>query len=239
MSRLLLPYPMRVLADVPAVQARQAVTQTVTTAPTRASVLTSIVPSSQIPAGQAGGNPLSLDYLTQAAQSGIGVLSGIFALLSLIALLGGGYYYLVGKNRWRGHRLNFRLANFWSLVVAGLGLAGVLFMIFRVVGIEGLNARFWLYLLLLVALGFVVYAAFYFRMRYPAELAKYLTTLKPRKAAALAAGAPPARPATAPRAARGTAAPSAPDSTTVVRPSGSAGNPRGTSARGERRREKK
>lgn len=232
MNPLLLPFAGRSLADVSLIQARQAVSDTVAApTPTLGSVLTSVAPSSQIPAGQPGAS-FSLDYLTQAAQSGIGVLSGLFTLLSLVLLLGGAYYYFVGRNRWRIHRLNFRLAGFWSLVATALGGLGVLFAIFRVAGIDGLNARFWFYLLLLVWIGFAIYAAYYFRMRYPAELARYLATLKPRKAASLAGGA--ARSAT-PRSGRAVA----PDSTTVVRPTGSAGNPRGTSARGERRREKK
>ena len=236
MIRLLLPTMGRFFADVTPIQARLAVTDTVVApTPTLGSVLTSVAPSSQIPAGQPG-NPFSLDYLTQAAQSSIGILSGLFALLSLALLLGGGYYYFVGRNRWRLHRLNFRLAGFWSLVATVLGGLGVLFTVFRLLGIDGLNARFWFYLLLVVALGFAIYAAYYFRLRYPAELAKYMATLKPRKAASLAGGAArsAARSAT-PRSGR--AVP--PDSTTVVRPTGSAGNPRGTSERGERRREKK
>ena len=233
MSRLLLPAMGRSFADVPLIQARQAVTDTaVAPTPTLGSVLTSVAPSSQIPAGQAGAS-FSLDYLTQAAQSGIGILSGLFTLLSLILLLGGAYYYFVGRSRWRLHRLNFRLAGFWSLVATVLGGLGVLFALFRVLGIEGLNARFWFYLLLLAWIGYGIYAAYYFRMRYPAELAKYLATLKPRKAATLAGGG--AARAAAPRSGRA----AAPDSTTVVRPTGSAGNPRGTSVRGERRREKK
>ncbi len=237
MNLLLLPQMGRLLADGAPIQARQAVSETVVApTPTLGSVLTSVAPSSQIPAGQPGGNPLSIDYLTQAAQSDLGILSGLFALLSLALLLGGAYYYFVGRKRWRLHRLNFRLAARWSLIAAILGGLGVLFTLFRVLSIDGLNARFWFYLLLLVWIGFAVYAAYYFRLRYPAELAKYMATLKPRKAATLAGGAArPAARSAAPHSGRTAPA----DSTTVVRPTGSAGNPRGTSPRGERRREKK
>ena len=226
------------VSDVPAIQAAQAVTATATTGsavtPTVAATATAgsaVTPTAAVPAGTGNipaapaANPFSVDYLTQAAQPGLGLFSTLFLLLSAILLGAGLYYYFVGKNRWRRvHKLNYRLANTWSVIGMSLGGLGVLFVLFRILGIEGLNMRFWLYLLLLVMIGFAIYAAYYFRTRYPAELAKFSKTQKGRTAA-------PARARTqAPR----TANPAAP-----VRPTGTPGNPRGTSQRGERRREKK
>jgi hypothetical protein len=132
----------------------------------------------------------------------------------------------VGKNRWRRvHKLNYRLANTWSVIAMSLGGLGVLFVLFRLLAIEGLNLRFWLYLILLAMIGFAIYAAYYFRTRYPAELAKFSKTQKGRTAAAPARARPQAtRPA---------------NPATPVRPAGDPGNPRRTSQRGERRREKK
>ena len=213
------------VSDVPAIQAAQAVTATATTG-------SAVKPTAAVPAGTENipaapaANPFSVDYLTQAAQPGLGLFSTLFLLLSAIVLGAGLYYYFVGKNRWRRvHKLNYRLANTWSVIGMSLGGLGVLFVLFRILGIEGLNMRFWLYLLLLVMIGFAIYGAYYFRTRYPAELAKFSKTQKGRSAAT------PARTRTqAPRAAN----PAAP-----VRPAGTPGNPRGTSQRGERRREKK
>ncbi|MGI8588783.1 MAG: hypothetical protein ACR2M0_14015 [Chloroflexia bacterium] len=165
------------------------------------------------------------DYLGQAAQSDLGDLSIAFLIVSIIMLGVGAYFYFVGKRRWhRVHKLNYRLANFWSLTAMLLGAVGVVFVLLRMLHVDGLNARIWLYLVLLVWLGFGIYAAYYFRARYPQELARYNKTLKPRGAAR--SGARPARPT-------GAAAP------TPERPGGTAGNPRGSSPRGERRREKK
>lgn len=165
------------------------------------------------------------DYLGQAAQSDLGDLSIAFLIVSIIMLGVGAYFYFVGKRRWhRVHKLNYRLANFWSLVAMLLGAVGVVFVVLRMLHVDGLNARIWLYLVLLVWLGFGIYAAYYFRARYPQDLAKHNRTLKPRGAAR--PGARPAKPSGA--------AASAPE-----RPGGTAGNPRGSSPRGERRREKK
>jgi hypothetical protein len=207
------------VSDVPAIQAAQAVTTTATAG--------SAVPpagTENIPAGQAT-NPFSVDYLTQAAQPDMGLFSTLFLLLSAILLGGGLYYYFVGKNRWRRvHKLHYRLANTWSVIAMSLGGLGVLFVLFRILAIEGLNLRFWLYLILLAMIGFAIYAAYYFRTRYPAELAKISKSQKGRAATPARARPQAARPA---------------NPATPARPVGSPGNPRGTSQRGERRREKK
>jgi hypothetical protein len=209
------------VSGVPAIQAAQAVTTTATANPPAAPP----AGTENIPAGQAA-NPFSVDYLTQAAQPDLGLFSTLFLLLSAILLGGGLYYYFVGKNRWRRvHKLNYRLANTWSVIAMSLGGLGVLFVLFRLLAIEGLNLRFWLYLILLAMIGFAIYAAYYFRTRYPAELAKFSKTQKGRTAAAPARARPQAtRPA---------------NPATPVRPAGDPGNPRRTSQRGERRREKK
>jgi len=211
------------VSDVPAIQAAQAVTTTATagsaTPPAAPPAGTENIPASQ------AANPFSVDYLMQAAQPDMGLFSTLFLLLSAILLGGGLYYYFVGKNRWRRvHKLNYRLANTWSVIAMSLGGLGVLFVLFRILAIEGLNLRFWLYLILLAMIGFAIYAAYYFRTRYPAELAKISKTQKGRVAAPARARPQAARPA---------------NPATPARPVGSAGNPRGTSQRGERRREKK
>jgi hypothetical protein len=205
------------------VQASQEVTPTV--APTRESLLTPAGDINSVPQGQVA-NPFSGDYLTQAAQATPGLFSGLFLALSL-ALLGAGlYYYFVGKNQWRRvHKLNYQLANTWSVIAMSLGGLGVLFMIFRFAGIEGLNMRFWAYLLLLVMVGFAGYALYYFRMVYPPKLAEYNKTHKGKPVTTARVATP-----------RATGAVSAED---ALREAGSAGNPRGTSARGARRREKR
>ena len=231
MSWSLLPGMGALRGGLETIQAAQVVTGTATIAgptPPQATATaeiatTPVAPPATIPPAPAP-NPLSADYLGQAAQAGLGIFSTLFLLLSAILLGGGAYYYFVGKKRWyRVHKLNYRLANFWSLAAMSLGGLGVLFTLFRVLGIEGLNLRFWLYLLLLVMIGFAIYAAIYFRGRYPGELAAFNKANRARPPQQRARAAAP-RPAAA----------SAP-----VRPPGSAGNPRGTSARGERRREKK
>lgn len=233
MSWSLLPGMGALRGGLDTIHAAQVVTGTATTTagptpplttPTAAIATTPVVPPATIPPEQAP-NPLSADYLGQAAQAGLGIFSTLFLLLSAILLGAGAYYYFVGKKRWyRVHKLNYRLANFWSLAAMSLGALGVLFTLFRVLGVEGLNLRFWLYLLLLAMIGFAIYAAIYFRGRYPGELAAFNKANR-------------ARPANPQRAKAATPRPTAAGA--PVRPPGSPGNPRGTSPRGERRREKK
>src|SRR4029078_9157240 len=97
-----------------------------------------------------------------------------FALLSLIVLGAGLYIYFVLKNRWRrAHSLNYRTANFWGIAAIGIGALSVLFVLFRLINLDGLNARFWLYLMLLVIIGFGIYAGIFFTQQYPKQLAAW------------------------------------------------------------------
>ncbi|HUS16346.1 MAG TPA: hypothetical protein VM536_15215 [Chloroflexia bacterium] len=216
------------LPHVAPIQPSQAVTTTAEVTTTAASgVAPPITPGAIQPQPMAG-NPFSPDYLGQAAQPGFGPFSLLYLLISLAVLAGGVYLYFVGKRRWhRVHKLNYRLANFWGVVGMTLGGFGVLFYLFRMLQVEGLNLRFWPYLMLLVMLGFAVYAFLFFRttvlpQSYATQLAKYMAKAKPVSAIKARAQAPrPGNPAAA------------------ARTPGSAGNPRGTSTRGERRREKK
>ncbi len=186
------------------------------------------------PAGTLQGNPFSGDFLTQAANPPLGLYGTAFTLLSLI-VLGVGLYVLFGlRNRWRrAHSLNYRTANFWGITATALGAAGLLFVLFRVINLDGLNLRFWLYLLLVVMLGFGIYAAYFFTQVYPKQLAAWTKKQNPRtiKATTRARTAAPTR-----AAGSGTtpATPAGPP-----KPAGDPGNPRGTSPRGDRRRTKR
>jgi hypothetical protein len=183
------------------------------------------------PAGTLQGNPFSGDFLTQAANPPLGPFGAAFALLSLIVLAAGIYIYFVLKNRWRrSHSLNYRTANFWGIAAIGIGALSVLFVLFRLLNFDGLNARFWLYLLLLVMIGFAAYAAFFFTQQYPKQLATWSkkqgpkaikATTRARTPAARSSGGSASTPAT----------PAAPP-----KPAGNPGNPRGTSPRRDSRR---
>lgn len=187
------------------------------------------------PAGTLQGNPFSGDFLTQAANPPLGPFGVAFVLLSLIVLGAGLYSYFVLKNRWRrAHSLNYRTANFWGITAIALGAAGLLFVLFRILNLGGLNLRFWLYLLTLVMLGFGLYAAYFFTQLYPKQLAAWTKKQSPRtiKATTRTRTAPPTR-------AAGSAKPAAPATPDAARPASNPGNPRGTSPRGDRRRTKR
>lgn len=175
-----------------------------------------------------GPQPFSNAYWTEAAQTSLYLPSLAFLLLSAALLGAGAYFFFVGKNRWRRiHKLNYEVANTWSLYAMILGAVGVIFVAFRVLGIEGLNLRFWLYLVLLAMVIYAGVAAWYFQARYPVRRAVFEKTQKAR-------GINPAKQQQRIQAER--AASAAPP---VAREAGSSGNPRGSSQRGERRREKK
>ncbi len=186
------------------------------------------------PAGTLQGNPFSGDFLTQAANPPLGPYGTFFALLSLV-VLGVGLYVLFGlRNRWRrSHSLNYRTANFWGITATALGAAGLLFVLFRVINLGGLNLRFWLYLLLVVMLGFGIYAAYFFTQVYPKQRAAWTKKQSPRTIKATTR----TRTAAPTRAAGSSATPAAPAA--PPKPAGPPGNPRGTSPRGDRRRTKR
>lgn len=191
------------------------------------------------PAGTLQGNPFSGDFLTQAANPPLGPFGVAFALLSLIVLGAGIYLYFVLKNRWRRTQsLNYRLANFWGIALIAVGALSVLFVLFRLLNLAGLNLRFWLYLMLLVMIALGLYAAYFFTQQYPKQRAAWAkkqgsrtmkATTRTRTAPQTRAGAASSR-ASAPDAATPAAAP---------RPAGDPGNPRGTSPRRDRRRAKR
>jgi hypothetical protein len=187
-----------------------------------------VTPPTVVPAATGGtAQAAPLDYLTQAAVPALGPFSIGFLLLSLIVLGAGLYFFFVGKNRWqRVHSLNYRTANTWSIYAMVLGGLGLLFVLFRVIELGGLNIRLWLYLLLLVMLGFAAYGAYYFFVQYP-KLAAAFNKRQGGRAVKATARA---------RTSTGTTG-DAP--TTPAVPKGNPGNPRGTSPRGERRRTKR
>lgn len=190
------------------------------------------------PAGTLQGNPFAGDFLTQAANPPLGPFGVAFALLSLIVLGAGIYLYFVLKNCWRRvHSLNYRTANFWGITLLAVGGLSVLFVLFRLLNLAGLNARFWLYLMLLVMIGFGLYAAYFFTQQYPKQRAAWAKQ-GPRaiKATARTRTAPPTR---AGAASSRAAASDAATPTPAPKPAGDPGNPRGTSPRRDRRRAKR
>jgi hypothetical protein len=192
-----------------------------------------IVPTVPPVAPPPAANPLSPDYLTAAASPPLGPFGLAFLVLGLVILGAGLYYYFVVKNRWkRSNALKYRTTNFWSLSAIILGVASLLFVLFRVLNVGGLNIHLWLYLLTLVILGFGLYGAYFFTQVYPKQLA----------AQSKRVGAKGGKPA--PRTSRPVATPrgsgrGAPPAEAAPADKGPSGNPRGTSPRGERRREKR
>ncbi len=213
-----------ITATTPPAAGTVTATTTLTTPAGTATPLIAPQPTA-IPAAPPPANPLSLDYLTQAAPAALGLFSGLFLILSLAVLAGGAYVYFMWRNRWRrANKLNYKVAGQWGTIAMSLGAAGIIFVLFRLMGLDGLNARFWLYLVLLIMIGFAIYAIYFFRVQYPARLAAYNQTRKVRT------------PTRAPAARTSQARPASPAPT---REPGAPGNPRGTSTRGERRRTKK
>ena len=210
-------------------------TTTLPTTPTAVAepFVTPVVVPTLPPAGQLNGNPLSLDHLTSAAQPPLGPFGIGFALLGLILLAGGLYYYFVVKDRWkRSHALKYQTANFWSIVGITLGGLTLLFTLFRLLNFGGLNARFWFYLLGLVVLLAGAYAAYFFTQSYPKQLAAYA-----KRQGGTRGGKATVRTRTPAGTTRTPAAPG--ETAAPIVPKGDPGNPRGTSPRGDRRRTKR
>ena len=112
----------------------------------------------------------------------MGLLAWVYLIL-MLALFGvSAYFYFFKRVEWKRTNSVYRRAaerwGPWFLWVSGLGL---LFLVFRVVHLDILNKRFWLYLWFLGALALIGWFYYWYRRDLPAQLAKYEKTQRARQ----------------------------------------------------------
>ncbi len=127
-------------------------------------------------------NPFDTDFLFNPPRPPMGPFSwACFALM--IALLGGsGYIYAVKRPQWkRTNIVLYRAANRWSQPGLWTAILGLLLILFRLVGLDFFNLRFWLYLWFLGLIGLAVWFFMWYRTAYPKELEKFRKTQRARQ----------------------------------------------------------
>lgn len=127
-------------------------------------------------------NPFDTGFLFSAPRPPMGPFAwACFALM--LALLGvSGYFYAVKRPQWkRTNTVLYRAANKWSQPGLWLAITGLLLVLFRVVGLDFFNLRFWLYLWMLAVIAVGVWFLYWYRTAYPKELEKFRKTQRAKQ----------------------------------------------------------
>lgn len=143
------------------------------------------LPTAATSSGNLQLNPLNWNFLTSAAPDGLGAF-GPFAwiyLVLMLALLGAGaYFYFIKRTEWkRTNTVYRRAAERFAPPAMWLGGITILFMLFRVIHLDGLNIRLWLYLCFLALIALAVWFYYWYSRRMPGELAKFQKTQRARQ----------------------------------------------------------
>lgn len=167
-----------------------AATVTATTEVTGAGAITPTVTPATVPlSGQEGGgpnlqlNPFDWNFLTGAPPSGLPGPFAWFFLVLMLGLLGvSGYFYFARRPQWkRTNTPYYRAANRWAPIFMWIAVLGILFWFFRIPPVDFFNLRFWLYLILLIAIGVGVWLIYWYRTAFPKELARFQKTQRAKQ----------------------------------------------------------
>ncbi len=165
------------------------------------------------------GNPLDANFLTSAPSPPMGPFSWAYLVIMALLFAASAYFYFYKRPEWkRNNTVLYKAAGRWGqpgLLVSGLGL---LFLFFRVISLDFLNLRFWLYLWFLAAIASVVWFLYWYRASYPKELARYQKTQRARQYVPGGARKGSARQDAAARKAQRTTPPIEPGSRVVIAP---------------------
>ncbi|HUP27596.1 MAG TPA: hypothetical protein VM409_04105 [Chloroflexia bacterium] len=132
--------------------------------------------------GSLQGNPLDPNFLFGVPNPPMGPFAWAFLAFMLAFLAAAGYFLLVKRPEWkRSNSVLFRAANRWAPVGLWVGIPGILLLLFRILPLDFFNLRFWLYLWTLAALVAVAWFFYWYRTRYPKEVAKYQKSQRARQ----------------------------------------------------------
>lgn len=127
-------------------------------------------------------NPFHTGFLFGTPSPPMGPFAwACFALM--LGLLGvSGYFYAVKRPQWkRTNTVLYKAANKWAQPGLWLAITGLLLVLFRIVGLDFFNLRFWLYLWLLAVVGMGAWFFYWYRTSYPRELEKFRKTQKAKQ----------------------------------------------------------
>ena len=213
------------------------------------------------------GNPLDAGYQFSTATDPLGrnwdiyfPLALVYGIVFLIGAIIANFFYFVGKYRFRANRLNYTMINRTSRNAAIVFSLGVFFFLCRLGNLQPFNARFWLYITVVLLVIFAVRGIIWRLNTYPKAKVEWdeLQTKQRRKAPIVE---PPLAPVAVVKAVAKTvpakaissssadaggedeldtsAVREAASSSETARAAASASAARGLSQRGQKRREKK
>ncbi|HKP53803.1 MAG TPA: hypothetical protein VJ183_14270 [Chloroflexia bacterium] len=127
-------------------------------------------------------NPFDANFLFSKASPPMGPFAWACFALMVILLVVSGYFYAVKRPQWkRNNSVLYRAANRFSQPGMWLAILGLLLVLFRIVGLDFFDKRFWLYLWLLSVIGVGVWLLYWYRARYPKELEKFRKTQRAKQ----------------------------------------------------------
>jgi hypothetical protein len=168
-------------------------------------------------------NPFDWNFLTSAPALDDPNKIGPFAIVFLVMMLGliavGIYLLRFRRPQWKGtNPVLFKAVNRFAPYAIWIGIIGILFLLFRIISLDFLNKRFWLYLTFLAAIALAGWVLYWYRTSYPKEMAKFQKTQKARQYMPGGGGKVPAR------------------STAVATPAAKTGQPKSGSSKNRRRK---
>jgi hypothetical protein len=128
-------------------------------------------------------NPLDWDYLSSVPDSNavFGPLALGFLAIVIAVLVAGAYFYIIDRNRYREHRVKFKVNSNLALGELTFGAVGVILFAMRIVQMPFLGWRLWMWVLLGIAVLFALYGAYYVLRVYPGKLEEYESSARKRK----------------------------------------------------------
>lgn len=146
-------------------------------------------------------NPFDWNFLTSVPPDDVRM--GPFAwgyLALMVALLAASLFFIIVKRPgWkRTNSVRYRAVNRWGQVGLWLAGLGLIFLLLRAVGLDFFNLRFWLYLMFLATLAIAAWFFYWYRTKYPKEMAKYQKAQRARQYMPGSSGKGSARPTSGP-----------------------------------------
>jgi hypothetical protein len=128
-------------------------------------------------------NPFDWNFLTSSpTDPSIGIFAIIFGILMVVLIVGATYAYRVLRPRWKAtNPALYKAVPRFGQPALWIGVLGLIFIVFRLVQLDFLNKRFWLYLVGLALLGLLGWILYWYRTSYPNEIAKFQKTQKARQ----------------------------------------------------------
>jgi hypothetical protein len=145
------------------------------------------LPSTTTSSGGMQINPLDWNFLTSYPISGIlfdklGPFAIIYLVLMLVLIGAGIYLYRVRAPQWKStNPVLFKAVNRFTPYALWIAVLGIIFLICRVVPIDALNLRYWLYLDFVALIALAIWILYWYRDSYPKEIAKFQKTQKARQ----------------------------------------------------------